>query len=768
MESLMQKNATELVAGRLEGMGVHELIWSLGRDRRTGVLSIRRFPIQKKLYIEDGRVIFATSSDPNNRLGETLLRQGKVTISQLERALGQLGTGRRIGTLMVESGILTPQQLHVAVTDQIRGIVIDLLNWEGGEYSFIEGSLPSIESITLQTGREELLMEGIRQIRSVTRIRLGAGSPRTICALLADWRKRSESMGLNDAEKLVVEHLTHGDQSIQQLCSEVCLSSFEIHRALWAFNLLGLVETRSPRPEAVDRDYEGQLSEISFPELFTRVSLIGTCGVLYVYRGGIERSFHFDDGRCTFATSGDPDDGLVPFLFRRGMISLNDREETARRLLSNKRVGTILREMGVIDDEDLHEMVRQQVAQIIYDTFCWDDGDYVFIPGSLPSAEETTLDLNVAAVVAEGIRRIGSWTRVIQGCGGMDNPLCLTPHYLDVLDSMNAGVGEWEVVNNIKHPQTPRRVCRLCEIDDFRTCQILWTLRLLGGLEDSPVEVDESILEGLPTPEFEAPDQTFMVADEALAPAGTEPEASAADHEEPAGHSEAPQTERAETEQARVSADEIPQEAPIVAVEADTAAAPVAASAWAVAGASLEDDTTAQRVLIKAELSELAEKAGKAAGGSEMHDEADESEATEEPAAPVPLSLDETPQEVSEPDWPLPEGVDRVISRFNAMHRVVFRAIKAEVGAGAANFVRSCCIKLPRDMTDPVEGVDLNWDGAWDVDGLKRAIGLKRIEDPWPAYQGVLDAEFVSLEPHLGSRRSDTLKRKILEIERSN
>ena len=133
-------------------------------------------------------------------------------------------------------------------------------------------------------------------------------------------------------------------------------------------------------------------------------------GVLYLTRGASERSLFFAAGHCVFATSNDPDDGLVSYLLRRGVISLQDREVTASRLLTNKRVGAILRELGVIDDDDLREMVRQQLMEIVYDTFGWEEGEYAFVAGLLPNVEEIVLEESLEAQVAAGLRRITSWS----------------------------------------------------------------------------------------------------------------------------------------------------------------------------------------------------------------------------------------------------------------------------------------------------------------------------------------------------------------------
>ena len=142
-----------------------------------------------------------------------------------------------------------------------------------------------------------------------------------------------------------------------------------------------------------------------------------------------------------------------------------------------------------------------------------------------------------------------------------------------------------------------------------------------------------------------------------------------------------------------------------------------------------------------------------------------------EPAAAADLVLSDAEGEEEseppppEPEWEVPVGVEQVILRFNEMHRAVFQAVRLEIGAGAVNFVRSCCIELAK--ADPLEGVQLHDDGSWDVQGLKRVIVERSIDDPWPAYQAVLDQEFDSLQPHLGEARASELQREIWEIEQA-
>jgi hypothetical protein len=118
-------------------------------------------------------------------------------------------------------------------------------------------------------------------------------------------------------------------------------------------------------------------------------------------------------------------------------------------------------------------------------------------------------------------------------------------------------------------------------------------------------------------------------------------------------------------------------------------------------------------------------------------------------------------------DTPAPalQDLDELVGRFNAMHRLVYTAVKAEIGAGAVNFVRSCCGQAVTEIPDLLEEVELQVDGTWNEDGLKSAISLHGIDDPWEVCQRVLDREFGLLAPHLGQSRATELQERIWALQ---
>src|SRR5437867_4100 len=106
--------------GRLEGLGFPELVHMICRPGRSGTLTLSRGELCKKIYIRNGQLIFATSNDSEDRLGETLLRSGVIGYRHYVEGSCQLGSGKRLGAVLVELGHLTPENLVRGVLDQVK------------------------------------------------------------------------------------------------------------------------------------------------------------------------------------------------------------------------------------------------------------------------------------------------------------------------------------------------------------------------------------------------------------------------------------------------------------------------------------------------------------------------------------------------------------------------------------------------------------------------------------------------------------------------
>jgi hypothetical protein len=143
-----------------------EILRTIHFYRVPGVLTVESGGVTKKIYLLGGNVIFATSSDRTESLGQYLKKSAVISSGELKASLGRLdlGEGRRHGELLVEMGILTDEQLRQIVTEQVKAILYAAFSWEQGSVTFEVGRFRTDELIRLDVPTPQAILDGIRRL----------------------------------------------------------------------------------------------------------------------------------------------------------------------------------------------------------------------------------------------------------------------------------------------------------------------------------------------------------------------------------------------------------------------------------------------------------------------------------------------------------------------------------------------------------------------------------------------------------------------------
>jgi hypothetical protein len=231
------------IKGQIEHSSVPELLRSIVGSGETGVLTFRSGEVTKSLYIQNGRVVFAASTDPDERLGESLLVRGKITARQYLEASKLIRPGRRLGAILVEMQALDPDELVPAVEQQVRDVLMDLFTWMNGEYELVIKEMEQGTLLVLNISTENLILEGIRRTKAWSRVLRGIGDIEAIPSPTGNTELLMK-LDLNEEEQDVLSHV-NGRSSIEQICQVSYLSNFETCRILWALMIVGAIRKRA-------------------------------------------------------------------------------------------------------------------------------------------------------------------------------------------------------------------------------------------------------------------------------------------------------------------------------------------------------------------------------------------------------------------------------------------------------------------------------------------------------------------------------------------
>lgn len=221
-----------------------------------GVLEATRDDVTTEIYIRDGHVVHARSSDIGTSLGVYLRRVGLLSQDQFRRVMRERRqTTDRLGVLLVERGLMAPEQVHEAIRRQTEAIVWSLFSWWQGSVKFILGAWDPVKMIGIQLPLGRAIIDGIKRETDVRQLIARIGGRNTVLEPAFTVEDAVE-MGLG-AEDFALLSMIDGQRTLYELCAQGPKGGKDNAKVLYAMVVLDLV-----RPIR-DRDSESEVAPVS-------------------------------------------------------------------------------------------------------------------------------------------------------------------------------------------------------------------------------------------------------------------------------------------------------------------------------------------------------------------------------------------------------------------------------------------------------------------------------------------------------------------------
>jgi hypothetical protein len=208
--------------------------------------------VAKTLTLQDGRIVFAASTNPDDRLGEMLLRRGRLTLREFADASAAIEPWRRLGSVLVGMGVLEPSELADVISDHTREIVYSAFVWDEGHYSFKDGPPPT-EVLKINVRTPDLILGGIGRIETWSRIDGALGGVDALYCRAKGADLVLPGMSLS-AEIRAIAASLDTPQVVGEICNRSSLPDIDVCRALWAFRVLGVARQVDVAPLLHDGD----------------------------------------------------------------------------------------------------------------------------------------------------------------------------------------------------------------------------------------------------------------------------------------------------------------------------------------------------------------------------------------------------------------------------------------------------------------------------------------------------------------------------------
>jgi hypothetical protein len=152
--------------GTLRDFSFADILQLISLQRKTGVLTLKHEEKLVTISFVDGCIVGASSLNQHteDRIGLILLKRGELTEHELDAALRrQEETLQRLGRILIDSRVVSPESIRIALQQQILQIVYRVFRWSDGEYHFSqERTVDYDRDLMVPMAADSIIMEGAR------------------------------------------------------------------------------------------------------------------------------------------------------------------------------------------------------------------------------------------------------------------------------------------------------------------------------------------------------------------------------------------------------------------------------------------------------------------------------------------------------------------------------------------------------------------------------------------------------------------------------
>src|SRR3954463_12710412 len=249
------------IKGSLKEASLPDVIQLLFLGRRTGCLALADQHNFGTIYLDEGLIVYASIVNRRDRLGDILVRTGRITPEQLQKAIEAQDDDRqhKLGEILVGLGTLTRAELEDYMRLQIEEAVYFLFTWTSGTFNFEAGVRPESEDFLVHISPEALLLEGARRVDEWSLIEKKIPSFDLIFSV--DQNHITQSAPTLSAEQQRLLPLIDGTRDVQQLIDQSGLVEFDVGKALFGLITAGFAHRVGTSTAAAPKANESRVDE---------------------------------------------------------------------------------------------------------------------------------------------------------------------------------------------------------------------------------------------------------------------------------------------------------------------------------------------------------------------------------------------------------------------------------------------------------------------------------------------------------------------------
>jgi len=229
--------------GDLADLELPRILWSLHRSRYSGRIDLSQGSVEKQLWMQGGELVFARSSEPEDRLVNALVRRGLLTRAQYDAARSLAAKDpRRVGRLLVEAGFLKADALPEAIRTQVLGIVTSAFVWRRGHWALTEDDRCD-EAVRLEESLARVLIGGVLDRLDVPQLEALVGGRDGYVRLSNSVRAETLALDLGlDASQRGLLTMLDGRRDLAGVCTHAGMPDRVVLATVYGLLVVGAAE----------------------------------------------------------------------------------------------------------------------------------------------------------------------------------------------------------------------------------------------------------------------------------------------------------------------------------------------------------------------------------------------------------------------------------------------------------------------------------------------------------------------------------------------
>ncbi len=226
------------IRGNLNEASLPDVIQLLSLGKKTGVLSVSDKKNFGDIFFKNGKIIYCSIINRENKIGDMLIKSGDITNEQLNKALEiqEKDSSKRLGDILIEIGAIDTNTLYKRIENQITDTIFIFLTWDEGFFNFEPDIEPLEETITVELEPDDILLEQARKVDEWSLIEDNLPNEKTILMKTGI----ENNVKLNEDENYVLT-LVNNRNSLKEIYDKSKLGRYETGKAIYNLVKIGYI-----------------------------------------------------------------------------------------------------------------------------------------------------------------------------------------------------------------------------------------------------------------------------------------------------------------------------------------------------------------------------------------------------------------------------------------------------------------------------------------------------------------------------------------------